>query len=123
MKHSLIFKLQAVFNALWAIQLLFLPALVLEQYDWTRTDELTACMQACGTAMMAMAIFSFGMPSWASGGQLKKASLWFGVVAGLFLLLQIYQMFISHASPGGPMDIVSTVITGLFMVAFFVKSK
>ena len=42
MSLSLIFRLQAAFAALWAIQLIFLPGMMFAQYQWTPSLELVA---------------------------------------------------------------------------------
>jgi len=39
------------------------------------------------------------------------------------LLLQLYQLLISGMAPGNAMDWGSTVITALFAIGFFMKSR
>ena len=45
------------------------------------------------------------------------------VIAVLFLLLQLYQLLISGMAPGNAMDWGSTVITLLFAIGFYMKSR
>ena len=45
MSLSLIFRLQAAFAALWAVQLIFLPGMMFAQYQWTPSLELVALGQ------------------------------------------------------------------------------
>ena len=123
MSLSLIFRLQAVFLALWAFQLLFIPGVFFAQYQWTPSLELVALAQGLGVASTGLAILAYSIPNWTSDDQLKVAAKSFGVSAILFLLLQLYQILISGMAPGGALDWVSTIITALFAIGFFMKSK
>ncbi len=55
--------------------------------------------------------------------QLKTAAKSFGIIAILFAIMQLYQILISGMAPGNAMDWVSTLITLLFAVGFFMKSR
>ena len=123
MSLSLIFRLQAAFAALWALQLIFLPGMMFEQYQWTPSLELVALGQGCGVAMTALAIIAYQLPNWTTGEQLKNAAKSLAVIAVLFLLLQLYQLLISGMAPGNAMDWGSTVITFLFAIGFYMKSR
>ncbi|HAV26639.1 MAG TPA: hypothetical protein DCX01_10725 [Bacteroidetes bacterium] len=123
MKLSIIFRLQAAFAALWAIQLLFLPQMVFDQFGWTTSNDLIACAQACGVAMLSLALLAYGLPSWTNEKQMNAAAKYFGIIAVLFTLLQVYHIFISHAAPGGAMDYISLGATILLGVGFFLKSN
>jgi len=123
MSLSLIFRLNAAFALLWAIQLVFMPNMMFAMYGWEASTGLTALAQAAGTAMTGIAILSFGLPNWTSEGQLKTAAKSLGLIAVLFVLLQLYQILISQAAPGGAMDWISTAITALFVIGFFMKSR
>ena len=123
MSLSLIFRLQATFAAIWALQLAFLPSMVFAQYGWTPSLSLVALAQACGTAMAGLAILNYGLPKWANEDQLAVAAKSASFIAALFAVMQLYQILISGAAPGGAMDWVSTVVTGLFALGFFIKSK
>ena len=123
MSLSLIFRLNAAFALLWAIQLVFMPNMMFAMYGWAPSTGLTALAQAAGTAMTGIAILSFGLPNWTSEGQLKTAAQSAGLIAILFTLLQLYQILISKAAPGAAMDWISTAITALFVVGFFMKSR
>ena len=123
MSLSLIFRLQAVFALLWAIQLIFLPGMMFAQYQWTPSLELVALGQGCGVAMTALAIIAYQLPNWTTGEQLKNAAKSLAVIAVLFLLLQLYQLLISGMAPGNAMDWGSTVITLLFAIGFYMKSR
>ena len=122
MSLSLIFRLQAAFAALWAIQLIFLPGMMFAQYQWTPSLELVALGQGYGVAMTALAIIAYQLPNWTTGEQLKNAAKSLAVIAILFLLLQLYQLLISNMAPGNAMDWGSTVITALFAIGFYMKS-
>ena len=117
MSLTLIFRLNAAFAALWGLQLVFVPSMVFAQYGWTYSVELVAIALACGTAMSSLAIISWMTPTWTDEAQLKKAALWFAITAALFTLMQAYQF------TGLAMDYVSTGITIIFMIAFYMKSK
>ena len=123
MSLSLIFRLNAAFALLWAIQLVFMPNMMFAMYEWAPSTGLTALAQAAGTAMTGIAILSFGLPNWTSEDQLKTAAKSVGLVAALFVLLQLYQILISGAAPGAAMDWISTAITALFAIGFFAKSR
>ena len=123
MSLSLIFRLNAAFALLWAIQLVFMPNMMFAMYGWAPSIGLTALAQAAGTAMTGIAILSFGLPNWTSEGQLKTAAQSAGLIAILFTLLQLYQILISKAAPGAAMDWISTAITALFVIGFFMKSR
>jgi len=123
MSLSLIFRLNAAFALLWAIQLVFMPNMMFAMYGWTPSIGLTALAQAAGTAMTGIAILSFGLPNWTSEPQLKAAAQSAGLIAVLFTLLQLYQILISHAAPSTAMDWISTAITALFVIGFFKKSR
>ena len=123
MSLSLIFRLQAAFALLWAIQLIFLPGMMFAQYQWTPSLELVALGQGCGVAMTALAIIAYQLPNWTTGEQLKNAAKSLAVIAVLFLLLQLYQLLISGMAPGNAMDWGSTVITLLFAIGFYIKSR
>ena len=123
MSLSLIFRLNAAFALLWAIQLVFMPNMMFAMYGWEASTGLTALAQAAGTAMTGIAILSFGLPNWTSEDQLKIAAKSVGLVAALFVLLQLYQILISGAAPGAAMDWISTAITALFAIGFFAKSR
>ena len=123
MSLSLLFRLLAAFNALWAIQLIFLPGMMFEQYQWTPSLELVALGQGTGVAMTSLAILAYQLPNWTTAEQLKNAAKSVGVIAILFLLLQLYQLLISGMAPGNAMDWGSTVITALFAIGFFMKSR
>ena len=123
MSLSLIFRLNAAFALLWAIQLVFMPNMMFAMYGWEASTGLTALAQAAGTAMTGIAILSFGLPNWTSEDQLKTAAKSVGLVAVLFVLLQLYQILISGAAPGAAMDWISTAITALFAIGFFAKSR
>jgi len=123
MKLSIIFRLQAAFAALWAIQLLFLPQMVFEQYEWTSSEPLIACAQACGVAMLSLALLAYGLPNWTNEEQLNAAAKFFVIIAALFTLLQVYHIFVSKAAPGSAMDYISLVATVLLGVGFFLKSN
>jgi hypothetical protein len=123
MSLSLIFRLQAAFAALWAIQLIFMPGMMFAMYEWTPSLELVALGQGCGTAMAGLAILAYGIPNWTSEDQLKTAAKSFGIIAILFAIMQLYQILISGMAPGNAMDWVSTLITLLFAVGFFMKSR
>ena len=123
MSLSLIFRLNAAFALLWAIQLVFMPNMMFAMYGWAPSTGLTAVAQAAGTAMTGIAILSFGLPNWTSESQLKTAAQSAGLIAILFTLLQLYQILISEASPGAAMDWISTAITALFVIGFFMKSR
>jgi hypothetical protein len=123
MSLSLIFRLNAAFALLWAIQLVFMPNMMFAMYGWEASTGLTALAQAAGTAMTGIAILSFGLPNWTSEGQLKTAAQSAGLIAILFTLLQLYQILISKAAPGAAMDWISTAITALFVIGFFMKSR
>ena len=123
MSLSLIFRLNAAFALLWAIQLVFMPNMMFAMYGWAPSTGLTALAQAAGTAMTGIAILSFGLPNWTSEGQLKTAAQSAGLIAILFTLLQLYQILFSKAAPGAAMDWISTAITALFVIGFFMKSR
>jgi len=123
MSLSLVFRLNAAFGLLWAIQLIFMPNMMFAMYGWTPSIGLIALAQAAGTAMTGIAILSFGLPNWTSEAQLKTAAQSLGLIAVLFTLLQLYQIVISQAAPGAAMDWISTVITALFAIGFFMKSR
>ncbi|MCS5546239.1 MAG: hypothetical protein NZ867_05485 [SAR324 cluster bacterium] len=123
MSLSLLFRLLAAFNALWAIQLIFMPGMMFEQYQWTPSLELVALGQGTGVAMTSLAILAYQLPNWTTAEQLKNAAKSVGVIAILFLLLQLYQLLISGMAPGNAMDWGSTVITALFAIGFFMKSR
>jgi hypothetical protein len=123
MSLSLIFRLNAAFALLWAIQLVFMPNMMFAMYGWEASTGLTALAQAAGTAMTGIAILSFGLPNWTSESQLKTAAQSAGLIAILFTLLQLYQILISKAAPGAAMDWISTAITALFVIGFFMKSR
>ena len=123
MSLSLIFRLQAAFAALWAIQLIFMPGMMFQMYEWTPSLELVALGQGCGTAMAGLAILMFGLPNWTNEDQLKIAAKSAGTIAILFGILQLFQILISGMAPGNIMDWVSTAVTILFAVGFFMKSK
>ena len=63
------------------------------------------------------------MPNWAADEKLGAAAKFFGIISVLFTLTQLYQIFISHSAPGNVMDWISTVITVLFGIGFFMKSS
>ena len=44
-------------------------------------------------------------------------------IAVLFLIMQLYQILISGMAPGGAMDWLSTAVTALFAIGFFMKSN
>ncbi len=123
MSLSLIFRLLAAFNALWAIQLIFMPNMMLAMYGWAPSVGIYALAQAAGTALLGLAILAFGLPNWTSEGQLKTAAQSFGLIAVLFVLLQLYQILISQAAPGATMDWISTAIAALFAIGLFTKSR
>ena len=123
MSLSLLFRLQAAFALLWAIQLIFLPGMMFAQYQWTPSLELVALGQGCGVAMTALAIIAYQLPNWTTAEQLKNAAKSLAVIAVLFLLLQLYQLLISGMAPGNAMDWGSTVITLLFAIGFYMKSR
>jgi len=123
MSLSLIFRLQAIFAAIWALQLVLVPTMVFTQYQWTPSSELEALAQATGAAMAAIALLAYGIPKWVSEDQLKEAAKSFAVIAILFIIVQLYQILISGMAPGGAMDWVSTIVTILFAIGFFMKSK
>ena len=129
MSLSLIFRLNAAFGLLWGIQLIFLPNMMFAMYGWAPSVGLIpyvgliALAQAAGTAMIGIAILSFGLPNWTSEGQLKTAAKSLVLIAVLFTLLQLYQILISQSAPGAAMDWISTVITALFAIGFFMKSR
>ena len=122
MNLSLIFRLLAAFNALWAVQLIFMPNMMIAMYGWAPSIGLYAIAQAAGTAMLGLAIIAYGLPNWTSEEQLKTAAKSVGLVAALFVLLQLYQILISGAAPGAAMDWISTAITALFAIGLFAKS-
>ncbi len=74
MSLSLIFRLQAAFAALWAVQLIFLPKMMFAQYQWTPSLELVALGQGCGVAMTGLAIVAYQLPNWTTAEQLKNAA-------------------------------------------------
>ena len=123
MSLSLLFRLLAAFNALWAIQLIFMPGMMFEQYQWTPSLELVALGQGTGVAMTSLAILAYQLPNWTTAEQLKNAAKSVGVIAILFLLLQLYQLLISGMAPGNAMDWGSTVITAAFAIGFFMKAR
>jgi hypothetical protein len=123
MSLSLIFRLNAAFGLLWGIQLIFLPNMMFAMYGWAPSVGLIALAQAAGTAMIGIAILSFGLPNWTSEGQLKTAAKSLALIAVLFTLLQLYQILISQSAPGAAMDSISTAITALFAIGFFMKSR
>ena len=123
MSLSLLFRLLAAFNALWAIQLIFMPGMMFEQYQWTPSLDLVALGLVTGVAMTSLAILAYQLPNWTTAEQLKNAAKSVGVIAILFLLLQLYQLLISGMAPGNAMDWGSTVITALFAIGFFMKSR
>ena len=123
MSLSLLFRLLAAFNALWAIQLIFMPGMMFEQYQWTPSLELVALGQGTGVAMTSLAILAYQLPNWTTAEQLKNAAKSLAVIAVLFLLLQLYQLLISGMAPGNAMDWGSTVITLLFAIGFYMKSR
>ena len=68
-------------------------------------------------------LLAYGMPNWAADEKLGAAAKFFGIISVLFTLTQLYQIFISHSAPGNVMDWISTVITVLFGIGFFMKSS
>ena len=123
MSLSLLFRLLAAFNLLWAIQLIFMPGMMFEQYQWTPSLELVALGQGTGVAMTALAIVAYQLPNWTTAEQLKNAAKSLALIAILFLLLQLYQILISGMAPGNVMDWVSTAVTALFAIGFYMKSR
>ena len=117
MSLSLIFKFNAVFAAIWGLQLVFIPNMVFDQYGWEATLPLESIAEACGTAMGSLAIISWMTPTWTSEDGLKKAALWFAVTAILFVIMQIHQF------QGEITDYVSTAVTALFAIGFYMKSR
>ena len=117
MSLSSIFKINAVFAAMWGIQLVFVPNMVFAQYGWEATTPLLSIAEACGTAMGSLAIISWMTPTWTSEDGLKKAALWFSVTAVLFVIMQI------HLFQGRITDYVSTAVTALFAIGFYMKSR
>ena len=89
MSLSLIFRLQAAFAAIWGLQLILVPGMVFAQYQWGYSAELVAIAQATGTAMVGLAILAYGISNWTSEDQLKVAAKSFGVIAILFLIMQL----------------------------------
>jgi|TARA_B100001079_G_scaffold246656_1_gene235392 hypothetical protein len=123
MTLALVFRLNAGFFALWAIQLLFLPKMMFAQYQWTPSLELVALAQGLGVATTGLAILTWMIPNWTTEEQLKNFAKLLMVIAVLFLLLQLYQILVSGMSPGAAMDWGSTVITALFAIGFYMKSR
>jgi len=123
MSLSLIFRLQAAFAGIWALQLVFVPNMVFAQYGWTSSFELVALAQATGTAMAGLAIINYGLPKWTNADQLKTAAKAAALIAGLFGIMQLYQILVSGAAPGAAMDWISTAITIGFAALFFIKSN
>ena len=123
MSLSLLLRLNAVFLILWAIGLIFSPGMMFDMFEWTPSLELVALGQGLGVASTGLAIIAWMLPSWMSEEQLKKAAICFAVIASLFLLLQLYQILISNMSPGKAFDWGSTVITALFAIGFYIKSR
>ena len=117
MSLTLIFRLNAVFAAMWAIQLVFVPNMVFAQYGWEATTPLVSLAEACGTAMGSLAIVSWMTPTWTSESGIKKAALWLAVTAVLFVIMQIHQF------QGEITDYVSTAVTALFAIGFYMKSR
>ena len=72
MSLTLIFRLNAVFAAMWAIQLVFVPNMVFAQYGWEATAPLVSLAEACGTAMGSLAIVSWMTPPGPLKVELKK---------------------------------------------------
>lgn len=52
---------------------------------------------------------------WADEDQLAVAAKSASFIAALFAVMQLYQILISGAAPGGVMDWVSTVVTVLLL--------
>jgi len=123
MTVSLLFRLNAAFAAMWALQLLFLPEVMFAMYEWESSPELIALGQACGCAMIALALISWNIPGWTTQDGLKKTAMTFAVISVIFLLLQLYQLLVSGAAPGNGMDWASTVITIAFAAMFYSKSR
>ena len=93
------------------------------QYQWTPSLELVALAQGLGVATTGLAILTWMIPNWTTEEQLKNFAKLLMVIAVLFLLLQLYQILVSGMSPGAAMDWGSTVITALFAIGFYMKSR
>jgi len=85
--------------------------------------ELIALAQACATAMLSLALLAYGLPNWTTDVQLVAAAKFFGIIAILFTLMQLYQILISHSAPGNAMDWISTGATVILGIGFFMKSS
>ena len=73
--------------------------------------------------MAGLAIINYGLPKWTSAEQLKTAAKAATLIAGLFGIMQLYQILVSGAAPGAAMDWISTAITIGFAALFFIKSN
>ena len=121
MTLSTVFRLMAAFMGLWGAGMWLAPEMVVGNWNWELTDQLSIMMQFMGTMMLVLAFVHWKITSWAADN-LKAAGMAFGCMHTLFLALNVYHLAIGSI-PMDATNIGGIVPAAILTILFFVKSR
>ena len=122
MSLALVYRLNGLVGLLWAASMWFGTDMMAEAYGWEVTLPMVTMSQFLGMTFLFVAIIFIMLPNWTSLEQLKKATMTLILLQILAVALQVFHIT-SGAIPSGGMQYFGIVLSTLFIVLFYWKSR
>ena len=120
MNLSNIFKVDAVVALINGIGLLFATSMFVEMANLTMSDSLMTLSQFMGVTFIWLAILTWRLPNIAGEEINSFAQMW-GLAHAMWFLIIGYHIMTSQI--GGATAFVNIIITGVFAILYFMKSR
>ena len=115
-----IFKVDAVIALINGIGLLFATSMFVEMANLNMSDSLLVFGQFMGVTFIWLAILTWRMPSIAGDSMNSFAQMWCLAHALWFLIIGFH---IVTSQVGGATAYINIIITGIFAILYFMKSR
>ena len=115
-----IFKVDAVVALINGLGLLFATTMFVEMANLNMSDSLLTFGQFMGVTFIWLAILSWRIPSFAGDSINSLGQMWSLAHALWFLIIGFHIM---TGQVGGTTAFINIIITGIFAILYFMKSK
>ncbi|MDP6969224.1 MAG: hypothetical protein QGG88_08935 [Gammaproteobacteria bacterium] len=122
MSLALVYRIGAVYIALWVLLMLFAPDMVAaETFGTELTLSLRAIMQAMALCMITIAIIHWTLPTWATDSAHRYGVL-FAFIWAAFAILNLVHMSVGM-EVASVQNYISAGIMGIIAILFYIKSS
>tara|TARA_B100000427_G_scaffold321892_1_gene323111 strand:- start:426 stop:794 length:369 start_codon:yes stop_codon:yes gene_type:complete len=120
MNLSLVFKINAVINAINGLGLLFATAMFFQMANLPVSPAMIVIGQFTGVTVLFIALLSWRMPQ-VAGEALSSMGQLFAIGGVMWFLIIGYHIITGQVS--GPTAYINIILIGLFAILFFMYSR